>query len=444
MIAHSIARRIGFMLAALVVLAVHASDGPPLPYEAPGTHLGVVNCANSLCHGSVIQWRDANVLQNEYLTWSRVDKHHLKAFQVLSNATSKRIAKNLGLKQPPWEAKICIDCHAHNPPPEKRGERFKFSDYISCEACHGPAEGWIKTHVEPNATHAKNVENGLFPTSDPVQQARLCMSCHFGNKDKFVTHRIMGAGHPRISFEVDTFTQTAPPHFKVDKDYEERKGAYDPVRLWAIGQGIAARELLDVLLDPKRGRDGLFPELVVFDCHACHHPMSEARWIPRQGIGPGKIRLNDSNLLMFRQIVRTALPSMAASFNDQVTQLHRSVAGEGGGDPLEEARKLRTQISGAIERLRTYSFSDKDLRGILNGLIEDGLNGQHNDYSGAEQATMAIGSVLNYMVKRGMLENATAANDALTGLHRTVANDERYQPQRFVAALSNLKNRVAR
>ena len=45
-------------------------------------------------------------------------------------------------------------------------------------------------------------------------------------------------------------------------------------------EATAAREVLDLLLDPKRSRDGLFPELVVFDCHACHHAMSDRRWTP--------------------------------------------------------------------------------------------------------------------------------------------------------------------
>ena len=58
--------------------------------------MGVVNCANSLCHGSVQPWKDANVLQNEYVTWSRVDKH-ARAYKVLFNEQSARIAKNLGL-----------------------------------------------------------------------------------------------------------------------------------------------------------------------------------------------------------------------------------------------------------------------------------------------------------------------------------------------------------
>jgi hypothetical protein len=424
-------------LAACVALAAHA-EAPPLPYNAKAMNLGVVNCANSLCHGSITPWKDSNVLQNEYVTWSRVDKHAKKAYEVLFDERSKRIVSNLGLKQPAHEAKACIDCHAYNPPEEYRGERFKFADAISCEACHGPAEKWIKSHVAPGASHEENLKNGLYPTSDPVQQARLCLSCHFGNRDKFVTHRLMGAGHPRISFELDTFAQTQPPHFAIDADWQKRKGQWDGVRVWAIGQALAAQEQLDVLTDPKRGRDGLFPELVVFDCHACHHPMSETRWKPRVGTRPGTIRFNDANLLMLRLIVRRVMPSDAAQFNDAVAKLHKAVAGE-GGDALAEAARLKAGLNVVIARLEKTRFTPADLMAMLANLVDDGMNGQYADYAGAEQATLAIGSLLDFMVKAGAVKNAREANAALDLLHEAVKDDEKFRPERFRQALAALQ-----
>ncbi|MFZ9555555.1 MAG: hypothetical protein ACO28J_13685, partial [Limnohabitans sp.] len=47
----------------------------PLPYQAGGQSLGTVNCSSSMCHGSVVPWKDATVLRNEYTTWSKLDKH---------------------------------------------------------------------------------------------------------------------------------------------------------------------------------------------------------------------------------------------------------------------------------------------------------------------------------------------------------------------------------
>lgn len=412
------------------------AQAQPLPYEAKGEHVGVVNCASSLCHGSVTSWKDSNVLQNEYVTWSRVDKHATRAYPVLLTERSQRIARNLGLKEPAHKAALCLDCHTHNPPPAQRGERFKLEDGVSCEACHGPAGGWLGAHVAPGATHAGNVQRGLYPASEPVAQARLCLSCHFGNKDKFVTHRMMGAGHPRMSFELDTFSQTQPPHFVIDADWQQRKGGWDSVRVWAIGQALAASELLDVLLDPKRARDGLFPELVVFDCHACHHPMSDIRWSPRTNTSPGRIRLNDANLLMLRQVVRRSLPPEAANaFAQRVTELHRAVAGD-GGEALEAARALRATLDDVVAKLAARSFSGEDLRAMLAGLVDDGVAGEYRDYAGAEQATMAIGSLLQFLAKRGELADPAGANAAMDRLLAVVKDDEKYQPERFRAALA--------
>jgi hypothetical protein len=416
----------------------------PLPYQNKSLHLGVVNCASSLCHGSVSPWKDSNILQNEYVTWSRVDKHATRAYQVLFDERSQRIAANLGLKEAAHQAKICLDCHAHNPPAAQRGERFKLADGIGCEACHGPAEKWIRTHVAPGATHADNVAHGLYPTSEPVAQARLCLSCHFGNKDKFVTHRMMGAGHPRMSFELDTFSQTQPPHFVIDADWQKRKGRWDTVRVWAIGQALAASEFLDVLLDPKRSRDGLFPELVVFDCHACHHPMSDVRWSKRTGTSPGRIRLNDANLLMLRQIVRQALPADEANlFTQRVTELHKAVAGD-GGDALEAAKAMRSTLDGLVAQLAVHTFRPDDLRAMLAGLVDDGVKGEYRDYAGAEQATMAIASLLNFLGKRGELKDLRAANAALDRVYETVRNDEKFRPERFQSALDDLRRTVIR
>ena len=428
----------------LFPLLATATLAQPLPYETKSTNVGVVNCANSLCHGSASQWKDSNILQNEYITWSRVDKHATRAYQVLFDERSKRIARNLGLKEPAHEAKLCLDCHTYNPPSAQRGERFNVADGVSCEACHGPAEGWIKSHVAPGTTHADNVAHGLYPASEPLAQARLCLSCHFGNKDRFVTHRMMGAGHPRLSFELDTFAQTQPAHFVIDADWQARKGAWDATRVWAVGQALAAAELLDVLTDAKRSRDGFFPELVVFDCHACHHPMSDVRWSPRAGASPGRIRLNDSNLLMLRQIVRRALAEgEAREFDERVAALHRAMAGD-GGDPVEAARAMRALLDPVMRQLAARSFRGEDLRAMLAGLVRDGLDGAYRDYSGAEQATMGIASLMAFLGKRGELADLRAANAALDRLYDTVKDDEKFRPERFRAALDELGKAVNR
>jgi Cytochrome c554 and c-prime len=411
----------------------------PLPYHSTDTSMGVVNCANSLCHGSVKPLKDSTVLQTEYVTWSRVDKH-ARAFKVLANEESLRIAKNLGMGKPD-EAALCLNCHAHNIPKDLRGERFRLDDGVSCEACHGPSGRWLQSHVQDGAGHDDNLKAGLYPTSDPLNRAQLCLSCHFGNADRFVSHRLMGAGHPRMAFELDTFTAVEPAHFKVDADWEKRKQLWDGVQVWAIGQALAVAEMMNVLTDSKRGRDGLFPELVLFDCHACHHPMSDTRWAPRTpGLGPGVVRLNDSNMLMVRQIAKVVDARLGERITTTMTRLQQAVGS--GGDALGQAQAVKADMVALIPLLRAHSFTDADMRGILNGLISDGLSGEYRDYAGAEQATMAIGSVASFMYKRGMIKSASNVNGGLAALQTSVANDEHYSPAHFQTALRNFRGVV--
>lgn len=423
---------------------VAASSAQTLPQHSKSTSLGVVTCASSLCHGAVAPWKDSDILQNEYVTWSRVDKHATRAYAVLSGERSLAIARNLGMKEPPNRAKLCLDCHGFIPPPGLRGARFKVEDGVSCEACHGPAGDWIERHAAAGATHADNVAHGLYPLDDPVAQAKLCLSCHFGDAERLVTHRMMGAGHPRMSFELDTFAATQPAHYAIDADWRRRKGDWDPVRVWAIGQALAAERILDVLLDPRRSRDGLFPELVVFDCNACHHPMSERRWTPRLGTSPGHIRLNDANLLMLRAIVRRVMSGEEAEgFARRSLALRRAVSGD-GGDAGEAVRAMRQELDGVVARICAHRFTPADLRAMLGSLVDEGLEGGYHDYAAAEQATMAIASLLDYLARHALLGDVRAANAGLDRLYAAVKDDERYRPERFHEALAALRREALR
>lgn len=415
--------------------AAAALGATPLPQYSPDKTLGVGSCASSLCHGAIETWKNSSVLQNEYVTWSRSDKH-ARSYAALLDDRSREIARKLALPEPAHKSKLCLDCHTHNPKPAQRGPDFQITDGIACEACHGPAERWIKSHVERDATHEKNLARGLFPTNDDVMRARLCLSCHIGNQDKFVTHKIMAAGHPRMSFELDTFTQIEPAHFQIDADWQKRKGTWDGVRAWAIGQAVAAREQLALLQSP-RGRDGLFPELVLFDCHSCHHPMADKRnTAARVGAGPGFVRLNDAGLLMLRQIARRVAPDEAGAFAQQVARLHQAVAG--GSDALAQAHTVELLIASMIPRIVAHRFSGADVQAILVGLIDDGLAGQYTDYQGAEQAVMAVQSVAEFMARHKLLRTQPL-KPTMRRLLAVVAQDEKYQPAAFLQALRDLK-----
>jgi hypothetical protein len=117
------------------------------------------------------------------------------------------------------------------------------------------------------------------------------------------------------------------------------------------------------------------------------------------------------------------------------------VAGD-GGDTTEAARALRQSIDALIGKLSQRAFTAADLRSLVTGLVDDGASGQYRDYAGAEQATMAIASLLNFLGKRGELADLRGVNAALDQVYDTVKDDETYKPERFQAALAALGARV--
>jgi len=424
--------------------AAKAVSAPLLPYQSTNKTMGVVTCASSLCHGSITEWQGSPILQTEYVTWSRVDKH-ARAQRTLLSAQSQAIARNLGLPEPAERSRICLDCHAHNPAPGLLGPRAQVSDGVSCEGCHGPAERWIASHATAGVTHAQNLARGLYPTDEPLARARLCLSCHFGNADRFVTHRLMGAGHPRLSFELETFSQIGPTHVRVDADYEARKGKWNGVKVWAIGQALAVSETMKILLHPERGRDGLFPELVLFDCHACHHPMSEKRWSSSSPFGeraaPGLVRLNDANALMLRAIMRVADPSGANELGARVRALHGAVAGE--GEVAREAMALGALAERLANQIAAYRFDDGSLQGVALALVDEGLSGHYKDYAAAEQSVMAIGGVMNYLRSQNMVGDVARINGGLATLRAPLADEEKYDSAAFLKSLGAFRSLLA-
>jgi Cytochrome c554 and c-prime len=430
--------RLRHLAAALLCASAAQAGGTPLPDESPRMSLGVGSCASSSCHGAAQSWKDSNVLQTEYHTWLRSDKH-ARAYAVLLNERSREIAAKLGLKEPAHRSAVCLDCHAHNVPAARREKEFSLADGVGCEACHGPAERWIRRHVEPKATHEANVADGLYPGAGVEQRARLCLSCHFGNARKFVSHRMMGAGHPRLSFELDTFTRMGPVHYRIDEDWQRRKGGWDGVSSWAVGQAVAAQELLRTLLDPARGRDGLFPELVLFDCHACHQPMANRRNKGRLPAGPGAVRLNDSSLLMLRHVAQRLDPAAGAGFGRQLGRLHLAIAS--GNDGAAEARATLQMVERLLPAIVARRFTTEDVRGMMTTLLDEGIAGNFTDYAGAEQATMALQSLASGLRQRGALPEGTA-QASMKRLLETVSDDESFKAAAFQAALRELRTAI--
>ena len=428
------------LLVAGAILASARAHAGDVPQYRGDRHMGVATCAGPVCHGATKPGKHA-VRQDEYFIWREEggDLRHSRAFDALHEAASKRIAKNLGLARPAHEEPLCLDCHADNVPAKLRGPKFQMEDGVACEACHGGSERWLKPH-DTGSAHAENLKLGMFPTDDPIRRAELCLSCHFGDEKKFVDHRLMGAGHPRQSFEMVIFTDLQG-HHDVDSDYEGRgKVVADLLAEWAVGQAVAVREVLEAMLDPKRARTGIWPEFVLFDCHACHHPMSDTRWRPRPsaGLGPGLARLNDANFLMLRQALQVLDPTGAKSFGDDLRALHAATSA-GRGDQEAVARRMLKAVNTWIPKLAAWKVGDAAQRQIAKALLGEGAGGEYRDYAGAEQAT----SILQILIANREQSLSAKTRRQVRALEdqmlANVATPENFDPAPFEKAFQKLK-----
>lgn len=377
------------LLAVLALAGAVTAETPPNGYK----HLGVGSCASSVCHGKTAPQPPGHVPLNEYRIWLNNDLH-AQAYHALESPRSRQIAAKLGL--PNAQQDICLNCHTDNVPRTLQGAKFQVRDGVSCEVCHGGSEKWIESHAQKGATHAGNVALGLYPSEQPLKRAELCLSCHLGTRDKFATHMIMGAGHPRLYFELGTFTVDQPAHFKATDYYVSRKGKIDGMNLWVTGQIENAERYLTLLQSPLFGSPGfIVPELSFYDCNACHHAKEKMRWSPAHagaGVKPGTLRLQRQSLIMLQAMLE------ALGTPDAVSQLANGTDAlvRGGGTDAASvkaaAQKLLDQLHG-LEGWTKRGYSSADVVSVRKTVLRYASEDKTSDYGTAEQVVLGVQSL---------------------------------------------------
>lgn len=422
----------GLAAALLLVLAVSA----PAAQAGADRHQGVASCAGSTCHGATRPLGTHGIRQDEYFVWQQRDPHS-RAHLALAADRGRRIGARLGIDA--TRAPECLACHADAATPEQRGERWLAGDGIGCETCHGGAQRWLAEHTRPGLDAAQRVALGMTPVWQPQARAALCLGCHQGDAAHPITHAMMAAGHPPLLFELDSFTALQPAHFDADADYAARKGAPDPARSWAIGQAMAADRLLDNLAQGRAGH-GLFPELTLFDCDACHHPMDAGRWQAGRNAGTaaGTPPLGDAALFWVGLWLEVTAPELSSSWQRGVGALQAATGR--GAEPLRAAalalqQTLRRQV---LPQVADAPLPAPRLRALLGKLAALDGSVRGRDFLVAEQAAMAAQVLSDALARQGQ-PAGPARRRAIDALYRSVQRRETFAVAGYHAALQELR-----
>ncbi len=295
--------------------AQEKKDEPIAPTER--VHLGAGSCASQACHGGGFPER------MEYKAWATKDPHS-NAVKVLGSKLGQRIGARLGIK--PETSDRCLNCHGTTG--VTLAASFDQADGVSCELCHGGAKQWLGAHVDEswrNQRPAWKERFGLRDLSTPRNRARLCASCHVGSVERPITHEIMAAGHPPLTFDAAKQMRDMHPHWKDEPDLS--------VKTWVEGlrEGTVA-ELRRIARAARNRREWM--EFSVFDCYSCHHPIYQGTaYEKREPRGrPGELPLDLATLHVFvrltgdRDLRERCAPMLARVVGPQEDP--RTLAGE--------------------------------------------------------------------------------------------------------------------
>jgi len=417
---------------------------------AAGRYEGVASCAGSTCHGRA-DGDGKIVRQDELRLWQEPSSRggaHSRTYAALTSLRGERIASTLGLGSAS-SAAACLGCHAT--PAVARGDRFLISDGVGCESCHGLASGWIASHHAVGASHAGNVAGGMTALDSPKVRAAVCLDCHLGSDrpGQFVTHAMMAAGHPRLSFELDLFS-SLQQHWDVDADYTARKPSSDSVQLWAVGQAGAVQRSLNLFGRPDLATNGIFPEFTFYDCHSCHRGIDDnperARTFetnPARPIPFGQPPYNDENIIMLSVVAQVLAPTEAARFDAAARAFHAAM-GKGRPEAVAAAGRLSAAagaLGDAVSRRPGGSDTAFHVIAAIGGRT---ISARFTDYAGSAQSVMAVDTLLNLLVREGRITVGAAAGIRanINRAYAAVASPADYSPGAFRVALRQAINAI--
>jgi hypothetical protein len=422
------------------------ADAGAAKYVGPGS------CGASACHGNIRPLSKTKVWQNEYSTWVTSDKH-AHAYRALQEPLGKQIGQILKLPEPPESSQRCLVCHAVSVPPAAHARDFDIAEGVSCESCHGPASLWLEPHIEPTAKHLDLVEKlHLYDNKNLEKRAERCLYCHLGAPGAIVDHELIAAGHPDLTFELDSFSASEPPHW-ADKNADGSPAdALFGVRVWSVGQAVALKQ--SMLRVANHAKAGPWPEFSEMDCVTCHHSLTGPQSWRRQSAAKmrvasdpsyagriyGQPPYNLSRYVLFKHFAAELNPGLNEELSKASDMVKEKVTSMSPNRAeVETAANHAAELAGQlIADARDASYDGERTKRLLRAITGDADAIAFDGERTAEQATMTVNSLYIAAAKADGPDPAT--RQAIDGLFKLVNNQSSYDARQFAEQLRAVRS----
>lgn len=357
---------------------------------------GAASCSAASCHGGP-QPGVAHLSArrgSEYQIWKENDPH-ARSWRTICSPQSVLMMQRLRIMDgqeiiDQVAFQNCLACHNSDRDYNGNANHFASVEFhregVGCAACHGPSEHWIGTHYQDAWSAADATHDGFVAVGDLYVRARMCASCHVGDKDRDMNHDIIAAGHPPLRYEFATYHARQPKHWR---DPESCDPTYYEAQLWLAGQVAATDASLSLLQARAVSAISVsqWPEFAAYDCASCHHefglkngrPSGETsngmpaysrwndsglRWLIEYRIQVGESNPEDTELLTALDAVRATMQSgprpdkanVASAAAHARTALSAWFEGLPGTNERANFRseRLRALVTSAAANARTF------------------------------------------------------------------------------------------
>jgi hypothetical protein len=254
---------------------------------------------------------------------------------------------------------------------------------------------------------------------------------------------MIGAGHPSLSFELDTFASNLPAHW-VEHDGNRAWFAGAP---WALGQPVTLREAARHLGRQLR-TDG-WPDFAAYDCYACHHDLRPgSRWRQDRADGPpGRPPWDASRYVVLSHLAHEVAPDVAGRLDASVRRLDR-LARQGRAAP--ELASACDATAGAADellaRLRPAPLDAARTDRLLRALSSDGNGLAFAGFRTAQQVAWTLDSLA--AARPVLLGRPPAAPEsdplrvAVGRLFDGLADPAAYDPSRFAREVGAIRGQL--